>query len=208
MRKGDPAEAGSVVGEPHVGGQLVAAPEHDDDAVCREERRLLDIERRRPAERLVERLRPVVVGDSEGHEAEALLHTPEPSGTGPCGHKTFTGVPQDDPSGGTDTGPVSASAIATSSPSLVPPVSGVEPPIVDVVVPVYDEVEALRTSVERLHAYLSDGFPFSARITIADNGSTDGTWEVALALAEELAERPRRSARAEGQRPRDLHRLV
>ena len=44
----------------------------------------------------------------------------------------------------------------------------------------------LRTSVERLHAYLSDGFPFSARITIADNGSTDGTWEVALALAEEL----------------------
>ncbi len=95
---------------------------------------------------------------------------------------------QYDPSSGTDTGPVSASAIATNSPSLVPPVNGVEPPIVDVVVPVYDEVEALRTSVERLHAYLSDGFPFSARITIADNGSTDGTWEVALALAEELPE--------------------
>ncbi len=64
--------------------------------------------------------------------------------------------------------------------------NGVEAPVVDVVVPVYDEVEALRTSVERLHAYLSDRFPFSARITIADNGSTDGTLEVALMLAEEL----------------------
>ncbi|HEX4519917.1 MAG TPA: glycosyltransferase [Gaiellaceae bacterium] len=79
-------------------------------------------------------------------------------------------------------------AIATNSESLVSPVTGVEPPVVDVVVPVYDEVESLRTSIERLHAYLSDGFPFSARITIADNGSTDGTWEAALALADELAD--------------------
>ena len=29
-------------------------------------------------------------------------------------------------------------------------------------------------------------FPFAARITIADNGSTDGTWAQALALAGEL----------------------
>ncbi len=96
-------------------------------------------------------------------------------------------MPQDDPRGGTDTGPVSASAIVTGTQSLVPPVNGVEAPVVDVVVPVYDEVEALRTSVERLHAYLSDRFPFSARITIADNGSTDGTLEVALMLAEEFS---------------------
>jgi putative flippase GtrA len=80
---------------------------------------------------------------------------------------------------------VNASALAATS---RPPrqVNGVEPPLVDVVVPVYDEVEALRGSVERLHAYLTDGLPFSARITVADNGSSDGTWEVALALAEEL----------------------
>jgi putative flippase GtrA len=61
-----------------------------------------------------------------------------------------------------------------------------QPPTVDVVVPVYNEVEALRPSVERLHAYLSESFPFSWRITIADNGSTDGTAELAAALEEEL----------------------
>jgi putative flippase GtrA len=81
---------------------------------------------------------------------------------------------------------MSASAIAASLGSPVRPANGVEPPVVEVVVPVYDEVEALRASVERLHAYLCEGFPFSGRITIADNGSTDGTWEVARELTEEL----------------------
>ncbi len=61
-----------------------------------------------------------------------------------------------------------------------------QPPTVDVVVPVSNEVEALRPSVERLHAYLSDSFPFSWRITIADNGSTDGTAELAGELEQEL----------------------
>jgi putative flippase GtrA len=61
-----------------------------------------------------------------------------------------------------------------------------QPPTVDVVVPVYNEVEALRPSVERLHAYLTDSFPFSWRITIADNGSTDGTAELAATLEDEL----------------------
>ena len=61
-----------------------------------------------------------------------------------------------------------------------------QPPTVDVVVPVYNEVEALRPSVERLQAYLRESFPFSWRITIADNGSTDGTAELAAALEEEL----------------------
>ena len=40
--------------------------------------------------------------------------------------------------------------------------------------------------VRRLHAYLYETFPFATRITIADNGSTDGTWAQALALAGEL----------------------
>jgi len=61
-----------------------------------------------------------------------------------------------------------------------------EPPTVELVVPVFNEAEALRPSVERLHAYLADSFPLSTRITIADNGSTDGTWELALALQGEL----------------------
>ena len=50
------------------------------------------------------------------------------------------------------------------------------PPVVDIVVPVYNEERALAPSIERLHAYLAERFPFSWRITIVDNASTDGTW--------------------------------
>src|SRR5438105_693953 len=42
-------------------------------------------------------------------------------------------------------------------------------PAVDVVVPVYNEQVALGPGIRRLHAYLSDRFPFTWRITIADN---------------------------------------
>jgi glycosyltransferase involved in cell wall biosynthesis len=57
---------------------------------------------------------------------------------------------------------------------------------VEIVVPVRNEERDLAPSVRRLHSYLCDRFPFTARITIADNGSTDGTWAAALALASEL----------------------
>jgi putative flippase GtrA len=57
---------------------------------------------------------------------------------------------------------------------------------VDVVVPVYNEQAALERSIRRLHAFLSDGFPFTWRIVVADNASTDGTPLVARALAGEL----------------------
>jgi putative flippase GtrA len=40
--------------------------------------------------------------------------------------------------------------------------------------------------VRRLHAYLVASFPFTFRVTIADNGSSDGTWEEAEALVAEL----------------------
>jgi putative flippase GtrA len=68
---------------------------------------------------------------------------------------------------------------------------GAEPPgptapQVEIVVPVRNEERDLAPSVRRLHAYLRDEFPFTARITIADNGSTDGTWAAALTLAAEL----------------------
>ena len=52
--------------------------------------------------------------------------------------------------------------------------------------PVRDEERDLGPSVRRLAEYLSSRFPFSARITIADNDSTDGTWAAATALAGEL----------------------
>jgi putative flippase GtrA len=59
-------------------------------------------------------------------------------------------------------------------------------PQVDIVVPVKDEERDLAPSVRRLCAFLRDEFPFSARVTIADNGSTDRTWAVATALSREL----------------------
>ena len=40
--------------------------------------------------------------------------------------------------------------------------------------------------MRRLAGYLRESFPFSARITIADNGSTDATWAIATQLAREL----------------------
>jgi len=59
-------------------------------------------------------------------------------------------------------------------------------PEVDIVVPVYNEERDLAASVRRLNAFLDRRLPFSARITIADNASTDDTWAVASKLAAEL----------------------
>ena len=61
-------------------------------------------------------------------------------------------------------------------------------PVLDVVVPVYNEQAALADSVHRLHRHLREDFPFSFRITIADNASIDATPAVAAALAAELPE--------------------
>jgi glycosyltransferase involved in cell wall biosynthesis len=59
---------------------------------------------------------------------------------------------------------------------------------VDIVVPVRNEERDLAPSIRRLVAFLRAGFPFTARVTIADNGSTDGTWAIATALAAGLPE--------------------
>jgi glycosyltransferase involved in cell wall biosynthesis len=59
---------------------------------------------------------------------------------------------------------------------------------VDIVVPVRNEERDLAPGVRRLVSYLREGFPFTARVTIADNGSTDGTWAVADRLAREVGE--------------------
>jgi glycosyltransferase involved in cell wall biosynthesis len=60
------------------------------------------------------------------------------------------------------------------------------PPAVELVVPVYNEEGQLRLSIRALHEYLSTEFPFSFRITIADNASTDRTWSLAQGLSAEL----------------------
>ncbi len=58
---------------------------------------------------------------------------------------------------------------------------------VEIVVPVYNEELALAASIGRLHRFLERGFPFSWRILIADNASTDGTLAIARRLTSELA---------------------
>src|SRR3954454_6979685 len=55
-------------------------------------------------------------------------------------------------------------------------------PTVEIVVPTHNEAHVLDHSVTRLHRYLVEQFPLPWRITIADNGSTDGTSVVARRL--------------------------
>ncbi|WP_329196844.1 MULTISPECIES: glycosyltransferase [unclassified Streptomyces] len=56
-------------------------------------------------------------------------------------------------------------------------------PVLDVVIPVFNEEKDLGPCVHRLHDHLTKTFPYPFRITIADNASTDGTPDVAAALA-------------------------
>ena len=63
--------------------------------------------------------------------------------------------------------------------------SSSKPIVVDIVIPAYNEERPLADCVDRLVRYLSDGFPFTWRVTIVDNASTDRTWDVARSLAEQ-----------------------
>ena len=69
------------------------------------------------------------------------------------------------------------------------PAAGLQPDTtvttLDVVIPVYNEEAGLARSVARVHAHLST-LPWTFRITIADNASTDGTAVVARRLAHSL----------------------
>ncbi|HET6817014.1 MAG TPA: glycosyltransferase [Mycobacteriales bacterium] len=62
------------------------------------------------------------------------------------------------------------------------------PPLVDIVVPVHNEERDLVPSVTRLHEYLRHHVPYTWRITIVDNASTDRTWELATDLAAALTD--------------------
>jgi glycosyltransferase involved in cell wall biosynthesis len=59
-------------------------------------------------------------------------------------------------------------------------------PVVDIVIPVYNEEHDLDASVRTLHAYLAAHVPHAARITIADNASTDATPSIGVRLAREF----------------------
>ncbi len=66
------------------------------------------------------------------------------------------------------------------------PADGADGVDIDVVVPVFNEEADLEPSVRRLNAYLDEHVPFTTTITIADNASTDRTWQIATELADQL----------------------
>lgn len=61
-------------------------------------------------------------------------------------------------------------------------------PLLEVVVPVHNEERVLAASVRALHAFMLAELPYTFRITIADNASTDATFVVAQELAAQLTE--------------------
>ncbi|MFT4042102.1 MAG: glycosyltransferase [Gordonia sp. (in: high G+C Gram-positive bacteria)] len=61
--------------------------------------------------------------------------------------------------------------------------TSVASPVLDIVVPVYNEETDIAGCLQRLHAHLASHVPFSARITVADNASTDNTVAIAAELA-------------------------
>jgi glycosyltransferase involved in cell wall biosynthesis len=77
--------------------------------------------------------------------------------------------------------PEPASPLETSAPRRA--LAATAPPDIEIVVPVYNEAAGLEHSIRRLHRFLSDGFPFTWRIVIADNASVDATPEIARRLA-------------------------
>lgn len=58
-------------------------------------------------------------------------------------------------------------------------------PTVELVIPVLNEVKALPGSVAKLREFLHGSFPYPCSILIADNGSSDGTQELAARLSAE-----------------------
>src|SRR5688572_2573555 len=72
------------------------------------------------------------------------------------------------PESGSSTGPATAAAVTTT---------------VDVVIPVLNEAHVLEKSVNTVREYLGEVFPYRWRVVIVDNGSTDGTQDVARRLS-------------------------
>jgi glycosyltransferase involved in cell wall biosynthesis len=79
-----------------------------------------------------------------------------------------------------------APAAPTTLPARPPVDTRAPEAVLDVVVPVHNEETGLPRCVRRLHAHLARALPYSFRITIADNASTDRTLAVADELAAEL----------------------
>ena len=69
---------------------------------------------------------------------------------------------------------------------LAPTTPATAPPVLDVVVPVYNEEAQLEATVRRLDEHLRRHFPYSYRITVADNASIDDTPVIARRMSRQL----------------------
>ena len=59
---------------------------------------------------------------------------------------------------------------------------------IDVVIPVYNEEHVLSQSVNTLRQFLQKNLPNQCTVVIADNASTDKTWDIAQALSREYTD--------------------
>jgi len=82
--------------------------------------------------------------------------------------------------------PTGVAAVMSSAAPRRPLTARPGSPLLDVVVPVYNEQDDLEPCVRRLLDYLSCEFPYSFRITVVDNASTDRTFAIAEQLQEAI----------------------
>lgn len=59
-------------------------------------------------------------------------------------------------------------------------------PTVDIMIPVLNEAHVLEQSVNTLRAFCAQNLPYQWRVVVVDNGSTDGTREVAQRLMQQF----------------------
>lgn len=64
--------------------------------------------------------------------------------------------------------------------------AGTSGPTIEIVIPVHNEAIIAEASVRALRSYLDARFPYATVVTVADGGSTDGTWDVAARVAAEV----------------------
>ena len=81
---------------------------------------------------------------------------------------------------------MSIAHLASSTPGDVPSDHPRGEADVEIVIPVYNEAEQLAASITALRTYLDVSFPLVTTVTIADNASTDDTWQIAGQLADHL----------------------
>ncbi|MGC4935041.1 glycosyltransferase [Gordonia sp. DT30] len=80
----------------------------------------------------------------------------------------------------------SEAASKAAAPIMVVADSSDAAPVLDIVVPVYNEENDIARCLQRLREHLRNEVPFSARITVADNASTDSTVAIAAGISAEI----------------------